>query len=49
LYWSLGREECRPARRRSRGPGFDDDLLVQSWMLIDFPFGPSRQTALDHF
>lgn len=30
-------------------PAFDDDLLVQSWILMDFPFGPSRQTALDHF
>lgn len=30
-------------------PAFDDDLLVQSWILMDFPFGPARQTALDYF
>ena len=28
---------------------FDDDLLVQSWILMDFPFGPARHTALDYF
>lgn len=30
-------------------PAFDDDLLVQSWILMDFPFGPARHTALDYF
>ena len=30
-------------------PAFDDDLFVQSWILLDFPFGPGRQTALDYF
>jgi len=30
-------------------PAFDDGVFVQSWILIDFPFGPERQTALDYF
>jgi len=30
-------------------PAFDDGLFVESWILMDFPFGPKRQTALDHF
>ena len=30
-------------------PAFDDDLVVQSWILMNFPFGPERQTALDYF
>ena len=30
-------------------PAFDDGILVQSWILMDFPFGPARQTALDYF
>lgn len=30
-------------------PYFDDELFVQSWILIDFPFGPDGQTALDYF
>jgi hypothetical protein len=30
-------------------PAFDDDLFVQSCILMDFPFGPARQTALDYF
>src|SRR5439155_26532404 len=32
-----------------RDPAFDDGVFVQSWILIDFPFGPQRQTALDYF
>ena len=30
-------------------PAFDDDVFIQSWVLMDFPFGPARQTALDYF
>jgi len=30
-------------------PMFDDGVFVQSWILMDFPFGPARQTALDYF
>lgn len=36
-------------RRFMRDPGFDDGVFVQSWVLIDFPFGPSGETALDYF
>lgn len=28
---------------------FDDGVLVQSWALLDFPFGPKGETALDYF
>lgn len=28
---------------------FDDAHFVQSWILMDFPFGPEGQTALDYF
>ncbi len=30
-------------------PIFEDGVFVQSWVLMDFPFGPERQTALDYF
>jgi hypothetical protein len=30
-------------------PAFDDDVFVTGWVLMDFPFGPERQTALDYF
>lgn len=30
-------------------PAFDDDVFVPSWILMDFPFGPARETALDYF
>jgi len=30
-------------------PAFDDDVFVTGWILMDFPFGPERQTALDYF
>jgi len=30
-------------------PAFEDGVFVQSWVLMDFPFGPERQTALDYF
>lgn len=32
-----------------RDPAFDDGVFVQSWALLDFPFGPKRETALDYF
>jgi hypothetical protein len=32
-----------------RDPAFDDGIFIQSWILMDFPFGPARQTALDYF
>lgn len=30
-------------------PAFDDDTFIPSWILMDFPFGPARETALDYF
>ncbi len=30
-------------------PAFGDGVFVQSWALMDFPFGPERQTVLDYF
>jgi hypothetical protein len=30
-------------------PIFDDGVFVQSWILMDFPFGPKGETALDYF
>ncbi|MFI5296703.1 MAG: hypothetical protein ACHREM_01285 [Polyangiales bacterium] len=30
-------------------PAFDDGVFIQSWILMDFPFGPNGETALDHF
>jgi len=30
-------------------PAFDDGVFVQSWILMDFPFGSEGQTALDYF
>lgn len=30
-------------------PTFQDGVFVQSWALMDFPFGPEGQTALDYF
>jgi hypothetical protein len=30
-------------------PEFDDSAFVQSWILMDFAFGPEGQTALDYF
>ena len=32
-----------------RDPAFEDGIFVESWILMDFPFGPERQTALDYF
>jgi len=28
---------------------FDDTMFVQPWILMDFPFGPQQQTAVDYF
>jgi hypothetical protein len=30
-------------------PAFDDGVFVQSWVLLDFPFGPNGDTVLDYF
>ena len=30
-------------------PAFDDGVFVQSWILMDFPFGPRGQASLDYF
>ena len=30
-------------------PAFEDGVFVQSWALMDFPFGPKGETALDYF
>lgn len=30
-------------------PAFEDGVFIQSWILIDFPFGPKGETALDYF
>jgi hypothetical protein len=30
-------------------PAFEDGVFVQSWILMDFPFGPKGETALDYF
>jgi hypothetical protein len=30
-------------------PAFDDATFVQAWILIDFPFGPQQQAAVDYF
>jgi len=32
-----------------RDPAFEDGVLIQSWVLMDFPFGPKGETALDYF
>jgi hypothetical protein len=32
-----------------RDRAFEDGVFVQSWILMDFPFGPSGETALDYF
>jgi hypothetical protein len=32
-----------------RDPAFEDGVFVQSWVLMDFPFGPKGETALDYF
>lgn len=36
-------------RRFMHDPAFDDGIFIQSWLLMDFPFGPAGQTALDYF
>ena len=36
-------------RRFMQDPAFDDGVFVQGWALIDFPFGPAGETALDYF
>lgn len=36
-------------RRFMRDSAFDDGVFVQSWILMDFPFGPAGQTVLDYF
>ena len=36
-------------RRFMGDPRFDDGVFVQGWILLDFPFGPAGQTALDYF
>jgi len=33
----------------AKDPAFDDDVFIHSWILMDFPFGPARETALDYF
>jgi hypothetical protein len=30
-------------------PAFDDGVFVPSWILMDFPFGPAGETAVDYF
>jgi hypothetical protein len=30
-------------------PAFEDGVFVQSWILMDMPFGPAGETALDYF
>ncbi|MFI5299556.1 MAG: hypothetical protein ACHREM_15810 [Polyangiales bacterium] len=30
-------------------PAFRGDVFIQSWILMDFPFGPNGETALDYF
>jgi len=30
-------------------PAFRDGVFIESWILMDFPFGPEGQTALDYF
>lgn len=30
-------------------PAFDDAMFVQAWILMDFPFGPQHQIAVDYF
>ncbi len=30
-------------------PAFADGIVVPSWILMDFPFGPKGETALDYF
>ena len=37
------------SRRFMHDPAFDEGVFVQSWILMNFPFGPARQTALDYF
>jgi hypothetical protein len=32
-----------------RDPAFEDGVFIQSWILMDFPFGPKGETALDYF
>jgi hypothetical protein len=32
-----------------RDPAFEDGVFVQSWIFMDFPFGPKGETALDYF
>jgi hypothetical protein len=32
-----------------RDPAFGDGVFVQSWILMDFPFGSKGETALDYF
>ncbi len=32
-----------------RDGAFEDGVFVQSWVLMDFPFGPKGETALDYF
>jgi len=36
-------------KRFMRDPALNDGIFVESWILMDFPFGPSRQTVLDYF
>jgi hypothetical protein len=32
-----------------RDPAFEDGVFIQSWILMDFPFGPKGETTLDYF
>ncbi len=32
-----------------RDPALEDGMFIQSWILMDFPFGPKGETALDYF
>jgi hypothetical protein len=36
-------------KRFMADPAFEDGIFVQSWILMDFPFGPEGETALDYF
>ena len=32
-----------------KDPALDDGIFVQSWIFMDFPFGPKGETTLDYF
>lgn len=48
-YPALNRCNQELERLFSKDPAFADGLLVQSWMLINFPCDSQGLTVLDHF